>query len=65
MVLSSPVTFPLIIVSLVLLLRHYRAVGFLRRCVEEKLVMEGILLRGPAGSGKSALIKVEHITSYL
>ena len=32
--------------------------GFLRRCIEEKFVTEGIVLRGPAGSGKSALIKV-------
>lgn len=41
-----------------LLLRDGRTVGFLRRCIEEKLVVDGILLRGPAGSGKSALMKV-------
>ncbi|CBJ25950.1 hypothetical protein Esi_0017_0187 [Ectocarpus siliculosus] len=35
-----------------------KTVGFLQRCIDEKLVMEGILLRGPAGSGKSALVKV-------
>ena len=35
-----------------------RTMGFLRRCIEEKFVTEGIVLRGPAGSGKSALIKV-------
>lgn len=40
------------------LLLHGRTVGFLQRCIDEKLVMEGILLRGPAGSGKSALVKV-------
>lgn len=32
--------------------------GFMKRCIEEKLVVDGILLRGPAGSGKSALMKV-------
>ncbi|CAN0165613.1 unnamed protein product [Scytosiphon promiscuus] len=35
-----------------------KTVGFLRRCIEEKLVVDGILLRGPAGSGKTALMKL-------
>lgn len=41
--------------------RRDRTVGLLRRSIEEKIVMEGILLRGPTGSGKSALIEVQHI----
>lgn len=32
--------------------------GYLRRSIEERLVMGGLVFIGPAGSGKSALLKV-------
>lgn len=35
-----------------------RTVGYLRRSIEERLVMGGLVFSGPAGSGKSALLKV-------
>lgn len=38
--------------------RGNRTVNYLRRCVEEKLVVGSIVLRGPPGCGKSALVKV-------
>ncbi|CAM9455538.1 unnamed protein product [Ascophyllum nodosum] len=39
-------------------LKNQAAMGYLNRCLEEKTVTENLLLHGPAGCGKSALVKV-------